>query len=66
MGTRRGPAVILVVRSALMHAEEHVFYRSENGIRLVDEVPSGFLVFPQIELENPTLTPLTPDQSSRA
>ncbi len=46
VGARRGPAVILAVRSDLMYAEGHLFYRSENGVWLVHEVPSEFLVFP--------------------
>ncbi|AZI41889.1 RNA 2'-phosphotransferase [Deinococcus psychrotolerans] len=46
VGARRGPAVVLTVRSGLMHARGHLFYRSENGVWLVDEVPGQFLVFP--------------------
>ncbi|TSA84514.1 RNA 2'-phosphotransferase [Deinococcus detaillensis] len=46
VGAKRGPAMILTVRSDLMHARGHLFYRSENGVWLVDEVPSQFLVFP--------------------
>jgi putative RNA 2'-phosphotransferase len=46
VGARRGPAVLLTVRAQQMHAAGHLFYRSENGVWLVDAVPTEFLDFP--------------------
>lgn len=46
VGSRRGPPVILIVRAADMAAAGHVFYRSENGVWLVDHVPPAFLEIP--------------------
>lgn len=43
VGARHGPSVVLVVDAASMHAAGHVFYRSANGVWLVDAVPPGFL-----------------------
>jgi putative RNA 2'-phosphotransferase len=44
VGERRGAAVILRIRALAMHRAGHVFYRSENGVWLVDAVPSEFIV----------------------
>ena len=46
VGRRRGAPVILTIRAADMHAAGHVFYRSENGVWLVDQVPPEFIRFP--------------------
>lgn len=46
VGARRGPAVVLTVRADRMHAAGHLFYRSENGVWLVDAVPAQFLGLP--------------------
>jgi putative RNA 2'-phosphotransferase len=43
VGNRRGEAVVLVVRSGAMAAAGHVFFRSENGVWLVEHVPPAFL-----------------------
>lgn len=43
VGSRRGAPVLLTVRAAEMAAAGHVFYRSSNGVWLVDHVPPGFL-----------------------
>jgi putative RNA 2'-phosphotransferase len=43
VGERRGRAAILVIDAARMHAEGHVFFRSENGVWLVDSVPPVYL-----------------------
>ncbi|MBB5351520.1 putative RNA 2'-phosphotransferase [Haloferula luteola] len=40
---RRGSPVILVVLAKEMAAEGYAFYRSPNGVWLVDEVPPKFL-----------------------
>ena len=43
VGARRGKPVILTVDAAAMQQAGHVFYRSENGVWLVDAVPPEFL-----------------------
>jgi len=45
VGARRGGAVAIVtVDAARMAADGHVFYRSDNGVWLVDEVPPTYLL----------------------
>ena len=46
VGARHGRPVVLVVRAAAMVAAGHAFYRSANGVWLVDHVPAAFLDFP--------------------
>lgn len=43
VGTRRGEAVVLVVAARAMREAGFVFFRSSNGVWLVDEVPARFL-----------------------
>lgn len=43
VGMRHGKPVVLVVDAAGMRAAGHLFYRSANGVWLVDEVPASFL-----------------------
>lgn len=43
VGARRGQPVILAVRAGEMHRAGHEFYRSANGVWLVDAVPPGYL-----------------------
>lgn len=43
VGARRGKPVILTVQAGRMHAAGLLFYCSENGVWLVDEVPPEFL-----------------------
>jgi putative RNA 2'-phosphotransferase len=43
VGARHGRPVVLVVDAAAMHAAGVEFYRSDNGVWLVDEVPSAHL-----------------------
>lgn len=43
VGARHGRPVIFVVDSAAMHADGHQFFRSANGVWLVDTVPPAFL-----------------------
>jgi len=45
VGGRRGAPVILTIRADAMADDGHVFYRSENGVWLVDHVPVQYLVF---------------------
>ena len=46
VGNRRGSAVVLKINAAVMHAAGHLFYVSENGVWLVDNVPVPFICFP--------------------
>ena len=45
VGARRGKPVILTIRADAMVAAGTVFYRSENGVWLVEHVPSQFIIF---------------------
>ncbi|GAA5511049.1 RNA 2'-phosphotransferase [Novipirellula caenicola] len=47
VGSRRGKPIILRVNTAAMHHDGHRFYRSANGVWLVDAVPVEYLKFPQ-------------------
>ncbi|MCB0062887.1 MAG: RNA 2'-phosphotransferase, partial [Caldilineaceae bacterium] len=46
VGQRHGKPVILTVDAAAMHGDGHTFYRSDNGVWLVDAVPTAYLMFP--------------------
>jgi putative RNA 2'-phosphotransferase len=43
VGMRKGRVVIFKVDAALMHSEDIAFYRSDNGVWLVDEVAARFI-----------------------
>jgi len=43
VGERHGKAVVLVVKSGLMHKDGHIFFISENGVWLTDSVPPTYL-----------------------
>jgi len=43
VGGRHGVPVILRIDAGAMHADGHEFFRSENGVWLVDEVPTPYL-----------------------
>lgn len=43
VGARHGRPVVLVVDAAAMHAAGVTFFRSDNGVWLVDEVPPAHL-----------------------
>lgn len=45
VGGRHGRPVVLCVAALRMHREGHVFSRADNGVWLVDHVPSGYLGF---------------------
>ncbi|PZF71647.1 RNA 2'-phosphotransferase [Taibaiella soli] len=45
VGSRRGVPVILTVRSGEMHQDGVVFYLSENGVWLTDQVPAKYINF---------------------
>jgi putative RNA 2'-phosphotransferase len=43
VGERRGRPILFAVDAAAMRRDGHVFYRSANGVWLVDEVPPKYL-----------------------
>lgn len=43
VGARHGKPVLLTIQAGEMHAAGHVFYRSTNGVWLVDHVPPQFI-----------------------
>ena len=43
VGVRHGKPVVLVVDASKMLSDGHVFFRSANGVWLVDHVPPGYL-----------------------
>jgi putative RNA 2'-phosphotransferase len=47
VGARHGRPVVLRVDAARMHADGHRFFRSANGVWLVDAVPAEYLGFPE-------------------
>jgi putative RNA 2'-phosphotransferase len=46
VGQRRGQPVVLLVEAERMARAGHFFYRSENGVWLVDAVPAEYLQVP--------------------
>lgn len=48
VGSRRGKPVILKIRSGEMHKDVLVFYLSENGVWLTDNVPVKYIDFKTI------------------
>jgi putative RNA 2'-phosphotransferase len=49
VGSRRGKPVILSIDAAGMHADGFLFYLSENGVWLTDEVPVAYIMFKQVK-----------------
>jgi len=43
VGSRHGSPVVLIVDAAKMRTDGHVFFRSPNGVWLVEHVPSQYL-----------------------
>lgn len=43
VGSRRGAPVILTIQSGAMHRDGIIFYLSENGVWLTDEVPAKYI-----------------------
>lgn len=43
VGSRRGKPVILKIRARAMHEAGHLFYCSDNGVWLTDQVPAEYL-----------------------
>jgi putative RNA 2'-phosphotransferase len=48
VGQRHGFPVVLTVNSGTMFHDGISFYRSENGVWLVDSVPLKYLIFPDL------------------
>ena len=46
VGERHGKLVVLMVKAGEMHQNGFVFFLSENGVWLTDNVPARFIVFP--------------------
>jgi putative RNA 2'-phosphotransferase len=46
VGARHGKPVVLTVDAAVMQAQGHVFYVSDNGVWLTQAVPQVFIDFP--------------------
>ncbi|MCT7966264.1 RNA 2'-phosphotransferase [Laspinema sp. D1] len=44
VGMRHGKPVVFTIKSAEMHQNGHLFYCSDNGVWLVDEVPPEYLL----------------------
>ncbi|WP_404305633.1 RNA 2'-phosphotransferase [Neorhodopirellula lusitana] len=47
VGSRRGKPIILRVDAAAMHQTGHRFYLSDNGVWIVDAIPTDYLTFPE-------------------
>lgn len=45
VGNRRGNAIILIIRTREMFQDGYLFYCSENGVWLTDNVPSKYIDF---------------------
>lgn len=48
VGGRHGKPVVLSIRAGDMHRAGHRFFRSTNGVWLVDAVPVEFIQFPNL------------------
>ena len=47
VGARHGKPALLIIRAGDMHRAGRVFYRSANGVWLVEHVPPQFIEFPE-------------------
>ncbi|EDY20782.1 Phosphate acetyltransferase [Chthoniobacter flavus Ellin428] len=47
VGQRHGKPLILLIKADAMHAANHSFFLSENGVWLTDAVPVAFIEFPE-------------------
>jgi putative RNA 2'-phosphotransferase len=47
VGARHGKAVVLVIESLHMHKAGFLFYQSENGVWLTEQVPTAYIKFPE-------------------
>lgn len=48
VGARHGKPVLLTIHTSAMSAAGHTFYRSTNGVWLVEHVPVEFIQFPEL------------------
>lgn len=46
VGARHGKAVVLLIESLHMHKDGFLFYQSENGVWLTQQVPAAYIKFP--------------------
>jgi len=65
VGARRGTPVLLRIRADAMADAGHVFYRSANGVWLVDTVPPELIEFPTTPEATDRLTDITRGARSR-
>ena len=52
VGTRHGYLLLLVIFAGEMHRAGNVFFRSTNGVWLVEHVPSQFIRFPELMVKD--------------
>lgn len=45
VGQRHGKPIVLEIMAGTMHSKGYVFYLSDNGVWLTDNVPTEFIVF---------------------
>ena len=43
VGSRRGKPIILTIKAVAMHEAGYLFYKSENGVWLTEQVTSEFI-----------------------
>lgn len=53
VGARHGKPTLLTIQAGEMHHTGHVFYRSTNGVWLVEHVPTHFIQFPEALADTP-------------
>jgi putative RNA 2'-phosphotransferase len=53
VGARRGKPILLTIQSAQMQQEGHTFFRSTNGVWLVEHVPTHFIQVPEGQAHTP-------------
>lgn len=53
VGARHGKPTLLTIQAGEMHHAGHVFYRSTNGVWLVEHVPTHFIQFPEAQADTP-------------
>jgi putative RNA 2'-phosphotransferase len=46
VGSRHGAPVVLPIKALEMHQDGLLFYQSDNGVWLTDEIPVQYIIFP--------------------
>ena len=46
VGSRHGSPVVLPIKALEMHQDGRLFYQSDNGVWLTDEIPVQYIIFP--------------------